>query len=102
MADNEPKTILDLAPDKFVLPGRAKDPRERVPEDLVFYKDKSADYLVYWAKMETSELSKRDANGFLIENKNGSTLYDISQGEVTGTTQQESLLITREKVSNDE
>ena len=56
------KTLFELAPDKFVVPGNSKNGSEPL-EDLVFKRDAKIAGL-YRAKIEHADVNPKNGNGF--------------------------------------
>ena len=51
----ERKTLFELAPDTFVIPGKLEDAAQP-PPDLVFKRDKSDPGVLYRARIEPADL----------------------------------------------
>lgn len=54
------KTLYELAPDQFVMPGRSENGTKPLA-DLVFVRDKDAPGVVYYAELDASDLDIEDS-----------------------------------------
>lgn len=59
------RTLFEIAPDRFILPGQSKNGEEPLP-DLIFERDASIRGL-YRAKLEHSDLTPKNGNGLIIK-----------------------------------